>query len=246
VNIWRREMAYKIGDWIPLLDCGSIPDVSGLYIIRNIKSNKEYVGQSKSVRLRLKSHLSKANLCITSSILESVPYIYRAMIKHGLQQFECCLYIEAECHELSELERLLIEERNVFGKSGYNMTEGGEGTYGRLASEETKLKIGLKHVGKVMSNQTREKMRKTHTGSTSTQEAREAIRLSHLGTTMSEETKEKIRNSLRGRVISEETREKLKLRVYSESARRRMSASSKGRVHSEQTRSKISFLNVNL
>lgn len=126
------DMSYKVGTWIPLLSCELLPDISGIYIIRDTVVGREYVGQSINIRSRLKLHLKTPY---------DRKYLYRAIKKHGAQQFECCVYLEAEPEELAELEKMLVEERGTLAPKGYNMTVGGEGTLGYKHSESTKAAI---------------------------------------------------------------------------------------------------------
>lgn len=119
-----------------------------------------------------------------------------------------------------------------------NLTNGGEGTSGKLLSEETKRKIGKGNKGKVVSKESRLKMVE-----------------SAKGKIMSEETKHKISVTGKGRIVTEEIRNKIsKTKTgisnnLSDDARMRMGQRDKtgdkngmfGRVHSEESRLKMSI-----
>ncbi|MCU9931163.1 NUMOD3 domain-containing DNA-binding protein, partial [Escherichia coli] len=61
--------------------------------------------------------------------------------------------------ELYELEKYYIKLHNSKDrKIGYNLTEGGDGTIGRLHSDETKDKIRKKAVGRKASDEVKQKM----------------------------------------------------------------------------------------
>lgn len=183
---------YKIGDWIPIAEYLKLPlATSGAYILRNKVNGKEYVGKSVDVRKRMKTHLET----------KSTRYLYRAFEKHGRENFELCLYLQGTEEEVTELEGLLIAERKTFAPAGYNMTLGGDGATGWVASEET-----------------REKMRNNQLGSKHSEETIAKMKASgghRKGATMSEEAKAKIGAAsskfLVGRPVSAETRRKMSI-----------------------------------
>lgn len=72
--------------------------------------------------------------------------IHKAMRKHGFDKFvieEVCTVSTIE--ELKAKERELITLLNTYGNSqkGYNATRGGDGTWGRVHSELTRMRIRL-------------------------------------------------------------------------------------------------------
>lgn len=144
---------YVIGQWIPITEWEVLPQTCGLYIIRNLVDGKEYVGKSVHIRKRIKDHIRMP---------ECNRYLYRAFAKHGLYNFECCIYFEADEVHCSELETLLIEERNCFVPKGFNMTKGGDGATGWRASDEMKQKMRENNLGKVHSEETKKKMSNWH------------------------------------------------------------------------------------
>jgi len=73
-----------------------------------------------------------------------------------------------------------------------NMTDGGDGCFKRVVSEETKIKISKSNKGKKFSKEHKEKLRQAK-----------------LGTKRSEKTKKKIGEWSRKRIITEETRRKM-------------------------------------
>ena len=107
-----------------------------------------------------------------------------AIIKDG------CIPIVIKLYEkLTESESFLkeIELIKIIGRSNKkkgpltNLTDGGEGGYGHIKSEEAKIKIGLKHKGKKLSKETKEKISKSNTGKKRTQIIKDKLRESHLG-----------------------------------------------------------------
>jgi hypothetical protein len=118
------------------------------------------------------------------------------ILKEGLTHEEACKH-----------ERYLIF---VFGRKEdggilHNKTEGGEGSVGRVASEETKKKISqaLKGhklcVGRVLSEETKKKIAESRRGKLHTEEVKKLISSSQLGSKRTEETKKRIAESRRGK-----------------------------------------------
>jgi hypothetical protein len=82
-----------------------------------------------------------------------------------------------------------------------NLTDGGEGSPGRLASEETKQKLKEARAKQITTKETREKMRKAHTGRKHSEETRKKMSLSSSGRTNSPETIQRIREARKKQVI---------------------------------------------
>lgn len=146
-----------------------------------------------------------------------------------------------------DLEMGLIKCLRRNGVRLANMTDGGEGTIGRIATEESKRNHSDKMRGRVAAPETKEKMRLAHSGE----------RNHFYGRSHSEETKLKISQKKMGHVApnkgispSLETRAKIsatltgrKGRPTTEEARRKISAAHKGRVNgplSAETKAKLS------
>lgn len=140
-----------------------------IYLIRNTKNGKCYIGQTRQrVTQRWSDH--KKNK-------ESV--ISRAFARHGLDAFEFSVICEIPNEELNDREILEIKERNTLAPNGYNIQSGGGN---REMSEETKQRIGaatskaLK--GRKMTETVREALKKANTGrhTTRTEELRQRDR----------------------------------------------------------------------
>jgi hypothetical protein len=130
----------------------------------------------------------------------------------------------------------------------HNRTDGGDGTSGRVPSEETRRKIGEAHKGEKNHNY----------GKTFSEEYRRKISESGKGRTHSEETKRKMSEARKGKTFSEEHKRKMSEvlkgenhylygKTHSEETRRKMSEVRKGenhyfygRTHSEETKRKMS------
>jgi hypothetical protein len=96
-----------------------------------------------------------------------------------------------------------------------NATDGGEGTTGRILSEETKRKISKGNKGKLLGRKlpekVKEKMMKTRSNFSEKKKKEISKKISEAtkGRKMSDETKEKLREINLGRTHSEEIRDKI-------------------------------------
>lgn len=114
----------------------NIRQVYEIYMHRNRKSGKAYIGQTmRGVRSRLYSHESAARHG------SNLPF-HRAIRRHGIEAFETVvLAVCFDAEAASEFERALIAEYKTFGKGGYNATLGGEGTAGTRISARRRREI---------------------------------------------------------------------------------------------------------
>jgi group I intron endonuclease len=125
-----------------------------VYKITNKLNNKIYIGiTSQGAGVRYYKHLSDA--------LHGSPFpIHNALRKYGKENFTLEIIELCETSEiLKEREKYWIAFYNSTNREiGYNMTEGGNGTFGRLHSEETKEKIRQKALGRKASEETKRKL----------------------------------------------------------------------------------------
>lgn len=101
---------------------------------------------------------------------------------------------------LTEKQALTIEvERIAYWRSQgtklTNLTDGGDGSSGWTASEETKARMSASHIGRTFSPETIERMRLVKTGKTISESTRKKLQVSHKGKKASPETREKMRLS---------------------------------------------------
>lgn len=125
-----------------------------VYKITNKVNGKIYIGiTNKGAGNRFKQHLYETEH-------GSQFKIHRALRKYGKDNFS--LEIIDFCNnaeELKEKEKYYISKYNSTDDSvGYNMTEGGDGTFGRVQTEETKRKISEANTGRIISEETRQKL----------------------------------------------------------------------------------------
>lgn len=107
--------------------------ISGIYCIKNTINGMMYVGQGKNVEKRM------------NSSHKGSPYLERAILKHGKENF--IRYILEYCEKslLNEKEIFWIKKLNTKSPNGYNLTRGGEGA--SELSPESREKISKSHLG---------------------------------------------------------------------------------------------------
>jgi hypothetical protein len=135
-----------------------------------------------------------------------------------------------------KMEKYYIKTYRSIGVNLANMTDGGDGSFGRTLSEETREKIS-----KAIKNRSPETRRKI------------SEKISQANKNRSPEIRRKISESLRGNKNtlgykpSLETRKKLsqagKGRKHTEEHKKKMSELNKGKIVSEETRKKLSEIN---
>jgi len=185
-----------------------------VYRISHIDSGKSYIGITTNYKKRMQVHFNSHN---TNS------YLHRTIKKHGKENFKHEIIFECNSwKELCEEETEYIKIFNTKAPNGYNLTDGGEGTLGRLYSLETRKKIGKMSKNRFVSEKTRKKM-------------------SDAKLNMSLETRKKISESNKNKIVSNETRKKMsetrKGFVCSKEAKQNMSIAQQNK--SNKTKQKI-------
>lgn len=154
-----------------------------IYLIRNGINGKGYVGQTKlTVSARYKKHLENVKRGIDGAL-------YRAMRKHGVENFTVIEVATCDRLLLDDLEKHYIKFFGTSSKSGhgYNMTDGGDSRRvpeGWRHKDESKAKNSASHKG--MKRPPR------------SAEWREKQAAAKAGKQLSDETKSKIAAKLKG------------------------------------------------
>lgn len=145
-----------------------------VYKITNKVTGKIYIGiTNQGSGARYRHHWYE------SRIGEPSP-IHKSMAKYGEENFTLEIIDFAETYEeLKEKEKFWIKKFNSTDRNiGYNLTEGGDGTFGRTHSEETKDKIRQKAIGRKASEETKKKMSETRTGKCSDKQKEHLTKIS--------------------------------------------------------------------
>ncbi len=175
-----------------------------IYLISNLKNNKQYVGITKfSLEERFSQHTKRGFL------------LTEAIRKYGKDLFSIELIEEVKTAEkVYELEIFYIQKYNTKVPNGYNITDGGDGVFGWEVTEEYRKECServkelhkQKKVGmydKKHTEETKEKMKKSAkevertwlTGRKHSPETIELLRQKNLGKKRTEETRQKIREN---------------------------------------------------
>jgi group I intron endonuclease len=113
-----------------------------IYKIVNKINGKVYIGftSRNPPHQRWYSHLSQLNNPKYNKLL-----LYKAILKYGKDLFDFNILYQStdKNHTLKIMEPYFIKEYNSFGVDGYNLTEGGEGTFGHTKTSWCKGKTGI-------------------------------------------------------------------------------------------------------
>lgn len=110
-----------------------------LYVITNLVNRKQYIGIAIDYERRWREHR-----CGQGSKL-----VYQALRKYGIENLDFKVICKGTEAYVKEMEVRFIRMLNTMAPFGYNLTEGGEGSTGWKASDETRKKMRESHIGKV-------------------------------------------------------------------------------------------------
>ena len=192
-------------------------------------NGKNYIGITADLAHRLVMHFNdKANK-------KRQTLLARAIRKYGKDNFQVFMLEEVDTWEIAcRRERHYIRLYDTYKINGYNMTLGGDGQYGLIHSEKTRMKMSASHIGKgcgpdnpmygkpgpmrgrKQSNESREKLSVSCKGRVPWNKGKKCPQLSgerngFFGKRHSDETKVKILLSRSDYKVSEETKRKQSL-----------------------------------
>lgn len=172
-----------------------------IYVISNKKNGKRYVGQHAGKDLE---KYFERTLWLAENGYQGKRLLYRAIRKHGEENFTVKpLVIVDTKFEMDLYEIGMIKAWDLCNPSkGYNLTQGGGGSFGFRPDEETRQKMsksrtGLKmteenrlklieknkgnkySLGRKMTKENHDKLMKIHVGAKRTDEARKRMSESH-------------------------------------------------------------------
>jgi len=112
--------------------------VSGIYLIENLENGKLYIGQSKNVFERFKSHQRTAR---TKSSKSYKYPLYKDIRVYGIENFKLTLLERCHISKLNEREIYWIEKYKTFtNTSHYNKTAGGHNVSPKFKKRKRKTK----------------------------------------------------------------------------------------------------------
>ena len=168
--------------------------VCGIYKITN-PNGKIYIGQSRNIRVRMKSYLNIT--CKQQTIL------YSSLLKYGYENHFFEILEECELENLNNRERYWQDELEAVGPLGLNCyLEKADGKF-RQASESTKNKLKVAQTG--VNNSMYGRVGELHPNY-----GRKGKDNPLYGRVVSKETSNKISKALTGRKLSDEHVEKMR------------------------------------
>jgi len=106
-----------------------------IYLTKNLVNNKSYVG-------------FHATNDLDDGYLGSGVILKKSISKHGRTNFTQEILEHCTKDNWEEKERFWIKEKNTFSKTGYNLTNGGEGSLGLVFSKKSRKKLSDSKKGK--------------------------------------------------------------------------------------------------
>lgn len=192
-----------------------------IYLLTNTVNGKQYVGQtSRGLEERWRDHCSKAR-GVSNYML------HNAIRKYGPDVFTREILEHTTVDKINDRETYWIAEIKTH-QSGYNMTEGGEGTRGIIRSESYRAKMSAAKKGKYTGENNH------NYGKTFSLETRMKLSLANKGKTISPEQRRRVSEKLKGKIFSNETRAKISEALQGEKHPQY------GNSRSDETRAKIS------
>lgn len=194
--------------------------INGVLYKLDFPNGKSYIGITKhTADIRFKKHCS-----VNSAQLA----IHRAINKYGKDNIKVNTLVIGSMDYLMELEKTAIKSFDTKYPHGYNLTDGGEGTFGVVRNSECRRRMSESKKGTKLSEANRLALIKANTGRVKTPEEIEKLKIAHTGRVFSkehrnnlsiaktgkrhtEEAKNKVRLANIGKVVSQETKDKLRI-----------------------------------
>ena len=125
------------------MSTNEFPTSSGIYCFENNINGKKYIGKSINLRKRIRDHINQLVLG-----KDECSYLQNAWIKQGEDNFSIYILEECDFEILSDREIFYIEILKSKRPEGYNLTDGGDGSFGFKHSDETKEHLSKIRKGK--------------------------------------------------------------------------------------------------
>lgn len=182
-----------------------------------------YIGKTadSSPKPRLNEHMRNA---LDKNTPWHVSRWIRKAILNGDEVLSIIVELDLSEEEALQREIFYIAHYRVLGYKLTNMTDGGDGSSGRITSEETRKKLSKSLKGKGV-------------GRKFSEEHRRKIGESQVGRVFSEETRKKISDKAKGRMASSEARKKISDSVKKNWAEKEQRT---GQKHTLESREKMS------
>jgi group I intron endonuclease len=165
---------------------------SGIYLIRNERTGKVYVGQSTNIHRRRQSHVR----LLSRGVHHCAPLQY-SWNKYGGEVFSFIVFCQAASEKLNDYEIWAFGLIPPHWR--YNVGAPGASMQGRKHSEETKAQMALSRKGRTVPEDVRAKIRETLLGHVVAEDTRSKIRAAKRGSSLSEATKKAMRKAQQNR-----------------------------------------------
>lgn len=136
------------------ISCDAIPEICGIYLIRNNINNKIYIGQSVNIKRRIQEHLrsGQPEIYAKKSYRDSNTPIHKAIQKYGIDNFSVVILEKCKKNELNKREQYWIENFNSNNNSvGYNLTSGGQKNFALKGEKHSQAKLTQKQVDEIVN-----------------------------------------------------------------------------------------------
>ena len=162
--------------------------LGSIYVLTCMITGEQYVGKAlkTTAEKRWDQHIASA------LVKKSTCLIHKAIRKYGVENFtaevvQCCT-----ADKLNAAEKCWVKKLGTLVPGGYNLTIGGEGSYGFKHKPKTKRKMAATALKVWQRDGHRQMMSKLHVGYTVPLERRERISASLMGHAVSEDLREQL------------------------------------------------------
>jgi group I intron endonuclease len=192
-----------------------------LYLITNNFDSKCYVGYTNDIKRRMRQHRNPSKK-------EQYKHLYRAMAKHGRDNFFINVLEEHETKEsVKKAETDVIKMFRDTGVKLYNHSDGGEGMVGYKHTDEAKLKMSIAKKGILFTDEHKANMSNAKKGIPLMEETKANISKSKKGMSFTDKHKENISKSKKGIAFTDEHKANL-CGPFTEAHKQKLSDSHKG------------------
>jgi len=181
----------------------NIPAKSGVYIIKNTKTNQSYIGSSINMQKRCNAHR-----CLLNNSKHTNIKLQRSYAKYGEGVFVFSVLEFSNPGKIIERERFFVDAENPF----FNIRVVIQSNIGIKLSKKTRLRMSISKKGKPLSEAQLAHLHNLHKkriGKKVAGKVKEALKLgpiSLIGKHLNQITKDKIRHSKLGKKFNNLTR----------------------------------------
>lgn len=174
----------------------------GIYKIINILNNKIYIGYSINIYRRWEDHKRLLKKNTHHSIK-----LQNAYNKYGVNSFVFEIIEECDKKYIVKREQYYIDLFDSYN-NGYNCLPKARSTFGRILTNETRIKMSLAQIGKKLTEEQKIKIGISNKGKKHSKESKIKMSLSKKGYKVSDEAKKKMSKAKKGTKQSFKTKEK--------------------------------------